>query len=161
MKNTSHLTLHVSEPQPIASSIGLRNRWDGTHAKRLLFAGLLAWASIPTGLAARDSWTAPEQVATLPNQAPATKEAIEHGKALYLDRCVDCHGKKGRGDGPGAADLEVRPPDFSKPHVRAQTDAALFWKLTEGRRPMPGYGSKLSEEQRWQLVAYLRSLPAR
>ena len=128
-------------------------------ARSLFLAAFVGAAA--SSLPAREPWTAPEQTATVTSPVPATKDAVERGKTLYLDRCVDCHGKKGKGDGPGAADLEVRPPDFSKPHVRQQPDGALFWKITEGRKPMPGYGSKLSEEQRWQLIRYLRSLPAR
>jgi mono/diheme cytochrome c family protein len=119
----------------------------------LLCAPILAAAS-----PAKGPWVAPEPAAQQSNPLSSNKEAIARGKTLYQDRCVDCHGKKGKGDGPGAADLDSRPPDFSHPKVRQQTDGALFWKITEGRKPMPSYGRKLTDDERWALVAYLRSL---
>ena len=39
-----------------------------------------------------------------------------------------------------------------------QTDGAIFWKLTEGKTPMPAWGETLSEEQRWSVVNYVRTL---
>jgi len=37
------------------------------------------------------------------------------------------------------------------------TDGELFWKISEGRRPMPEFKKRLTEEQRWQLVNYVRT----
>ena len=37
------------------------------------------------------------------------------------------------------------------------TDGELFWKISEGHRPMPAFKNKLSEEERWQLVDYIRT----
>jgi mono/diheme cytochrome c family protein len=39
-----------------------------------------------------------------------------------------------------------------------QTDGAIFWKLTEGKSPMPSWGESYSEEQRWQVINYVRTL---
>ena len=41
--------------------------------------------------------------------------------------------------------------------VAAQTDGELFWKISEGHRPMPAFKKKLSEQERWQLVDYIRT----
>jgi mono/diheme cytochrome c family protein len=45
--------------------------------------------------------------------------------------------------------------------MKKATDGELFWKITEGRPPMPSYEHQLSETQRWQLVNYLRELVIR
>jgi len=159
MKYKSFESVRTDE-RPPAGMLPAGGRRRTQAVLKVFFAVLLA-ACAGLNLAARDPWKAPEQAAALSNPLSANKEAVEKGKAIYLDRCIDCHGKKGKGDGSGAADLETRPPDFTQAQVRQQTDGQIFWKISEGRKPMPGYGRKLSEEQRWQLVAYMRTLPAR
>ena len=104
-----------------------------------------------------ETWTAPETATELKNPLKAEQKIIAAGRELYMDRCADCHGNKGRGNGPGASDLEKSPTNFTEKKVHQQTDGELFWKITQGHRPMPGYGKKLNEEQRWQLVHYLRT----
>jgi mono/diheme cytochrome c family protein len=106
--------------------------------------------------AAAGNWVAPESEAKRENPMKADAATIEQGKKLFIDRCVECHGKKGKGDGSGAADLDIRPTDFTQKTFQEQSDGTLFWKTTTGKKPMPGYGKKLTEEQRWQLVLYLR-----
>ena len=105
-----------------------------------------------------EPWVAPEAAAQTKNPLSSSGDVIAKGRTLYLDRCTDCHGKKGRGDGSGGADLERKPTDLTAAQVQAQSDGSLFWKISQGRRPMPAYGRKLSDEQRWQVVHYLRSL---
>lgn len=106
-----------------------------------------------------DSWTVPESTAALKSPfASDPAAAVSKGKELYRDRCNDCHGTKGKGNGSAAADLSRKPTDLTAPAAAEQTDGSIFWKITEGRRPMPGFRGKLSEEERWQLVAYLRTL---
>jgi len=51
--------------------------------------------------------------------------------------------------------LEKKPADLST-KVKAQTDGALFWKISEGRSPMVSWKS-LSETQRWELVNYIKT----
>ena len=118
---------------------------------------ITCWASL-SSVRAGDDWKAPENTAGLKSPLPPQPEVIAQGRALYMDRCVDCHGNKGKGDGPGAADLEHRPPDLGHKKMMEQPEGALFWKITQGRRPMPAYGKKLTEEQRWQLVQFIRTL---
>jgi mono/diheme cytochrome c family protein len=108
-----------------------------------------------------ERWNAPESAAQAKNPVTSSSDNIAKGRKLYSDRCADCHGKKGGGDGGGGADLERKPTDLTATSVQTQSDGVLFWKISEGRRPMPAYGRKLSEEQRWQVIHFLRSLPPR
>lgn len=110
---------------------------------------------------ALEPWTVPGDANSLKNPLPRESTIITEGRKLYEDRCVDCHGKRGRGDGPGAADLERKPTNLTDPKILSQEDGALFWKITNGRKPMPGYGRKLSEEQRWQIIHYMRALASK
>ncbi len=102
----------------------------------------------------------PEEYASLTSSVESGDEAIAAGKALYEEYCTACHGAEGRGDGPHASVLEHTPPDFTDPHMAEEmTDAAFFWRTSEGipDEDMPPFKDKLSAEQRWQLVQYLRT----
>jgi len=103
------------------------------------------------------TWVAPKSADTLENPLKDNKDAIKKGKKLYASMCVICHGFKGKGDGVAGAALSPRPANFTSKKVQAQTDGALFWKMTNGNPPMASYKSILTKEQRWQLVNYLRT----
>lgn len=108
--------------------------------------------------AAREEWKAPARAARKKNPVAADEKSIAAGKAAYTRECFSCHGEKGKGDGPAAKDLEVSPGDLSNPKLWDQTDGALFWKITEGKKPMPSYEKTFSEEDRWNVVNYIRTL---
>ena len=81
------------------------------------------------------------------------------GKSLYTKHCKSCHGAKGLGDGPKAAEMKGDLGDFSSANFQKQTDGALFYKTTFGRDDMPEYIKKLpNDEDRWLIVNYLRTL---
>jgi mono/diheme cytochrome c family protein len=109
----------------------------------------------------KEAWVAPAESKQLTNPSSNDPASLRKAKKLYEERCLDCHGSKGKGDGPGASDLDQKPAPFSDARLTPQTDGELYWKITKGRKPMPSYQTKLSDEQRWQLVNYLRSLAAR
>ncbi len=91
--------------------------------------------------------------------APAFGEDLAKGKKIYVDKCVKCHGEKGKGDGPKAEDLEKKPADHTdKAKMAKFTDEDLKKTVKEGKRPMPAFGKKLTEEQIDDLIAYVRSL---
>jgi mono/diheme cytochrome c family protein len=83
----------------------------------------------------------------------------EAGRVLYNSRCWPCHGATGRGNGPAAAALKPPPADFTDPDkVVARTGARLYQALTSG---VPGTAmapQPLSEREKFDLIAYLRSL---
>ena len=84
--------------------------------------------------------------------------ATASGKTFYKQMCAICHGDKGKGDGLAGMTLNPRPANFKKTEIQSQTDGALYWKITEGKAPMAAYKDVLTEEQRWQLVNYIRQL---
>ena len=103
-------------------------------------------------------WDVPDLAKNKKNPITSNDASIESGKAIYTKNCYDCHGKKGRGDGPKSADLPKSPQDFSKETFQKQTDGTLFYKISEGRKPMPTFKKDLSEDQRWQVINYVRTL---
>ena len=97
------------------------------------------------------AWTAPASASGKPNPFVNRPEMAAGGRKVFLQRCATCHGDDGRGS--------ERAPDVSAPGVQAQSDGALFWKISSGnsRTGMPAF-SFLPEPQRWQLVLHLRTL---
>jgi len=117
----------------------------------------------------RARWSAriPEAYAkATPSFALDDAKEIAKGQTLYMQHnCWMCHGKKGNGQGPFSPGLSPRPIDFTDAALMQRlSDAYLFWRLSEGgAQPpflsaMPAWKQMLNKEERWQLVAYLRSL---
>lgn len=79
-------------------------------------------------------------------------------RQTYGQFCIVCHGASGKGDGDAAGALDPKPVSFASPAVAAQSDGALFWKIGTGRNGMPGWKAVLTDQQRWEMVCFLRSL---
>ena len=105
-------------------------------------------------------WVVPDAAKLLPNPVPVTSSGLTAARSLFLDNCARCHGERGHGDGPDAALYKPRPASLAQTmRAPSLTDGEIFWKITEGRRPMPGFKNQLSDQQRWQLVNFLRTFP--
>jgi mono/diheme cytochrome c family protein len=106
----------------------------------------------------KSDWRVPAEVKKMQNPVPANKEAIGAGMMTYMDRCQGCHGENGDGKGEKAEKLSVAPANFTDGQAMSRvSDGELFWKITHGRRPMPGFKDKLTDEERWQVVDYIRT----
>lgn len=103
-------------------------------------------------------WKAPATADTLKSLLVKNSIAIEKGKQLFIKTCVPCHGNTGKGDGVAGISLKPRPQDLTSLQVQSQTDGAIFWKITTGKAPMASYKVTLTDDQRWQLVGYVRKL---
>lgn len=84
----------------------------------------------------------------------------ERGRVIYLERCAVCHGPEGRGDGPEAPFLSPRPASLISAGSSVKSDAELLAVIANGkpRSAMPAWKDRLSEEQRREVLAYIRSL---
>ncbi len=104
------------------------------------------------------NWSVMAKARKLQNPVPSTAEALAAGKESYRQHCQSCHGANGDGKGDKAPELSVAPGDFTDAReMHHFADGELYWQITYGRRPMPAFASKLSEEKRWQLVDYIRT----
>jgi len=107
---------------------------------------------------AGSNWSVPPEAKTLVNPVPMDAPTIAAGKAVYEDRCANCHGESGDGKGREAWKYLVKPADFTDlSKMSTRTDGELFWKITVGRKPMPSFESKLSDDERWMVVNYIRT----
>lgn len=92
--------------------------------------------------------------------------AIASGNEAYTALCSQCHGEDGRGKGPDAAELNPRPADFTnQERMKENTDGYLFWRISDGgdfdpyNSLMTAWGTLLSEQEIWELISYLRTIP--
>lgn len=106
-----------------------------------------------------DPWPVPEKYVKMPNPVKADAASVAEGKALYNQHCQSCHGKKGKGDGPKASQLDTECGDFTGAEFQKQTDGAIFYKTFEGRKDMPSFKKKIAEQDDiWKIVNYTRTL---
>lgn len=106
---------------------------------------------------AQGPWVAPAGEKAKKNPLPADQKVREQGEKLARVNCVSCHGAKGKGDGVAAAALNPKPADWTSKKVQEETDGEIFWKISNGRGAMPPW-KHLSENDRWALIRYIRSL---
>lgn len=97
----------------------------------------------------------------LVNPIPPNADSIAVGAVLYDQNCTPCHGSTGAGDGPVGRTLNPPPADLSvhtAPGVHP--DGRLYGWITEGfpDSVMPAFKEQLTDEQRWHLVNYIRTL---
>ena len=103
-------------------------------------------------------WVAPKEADNVKNPLAGNTDILKYAKVIYTTYCSPCHGSKGKGDGVAAAGLATKPADHSSDYVQKQSDGALFWMISQGRNPMPSYKTTLTDNQRWELVNYIRTL---
>jgi len=123
-------------------------------------AGLGLWVYAGNGILAAVSTDAYPTTYKRPAVAYQAISVV-NGKRLYVESgCPACHGSSGYGDGPSAEQLLPRPADLTAPHANAHTAGDLFWWISYGvkQSAMPGFSEKLSEEERWDLINFLRAL---
>ena len=120
----------------------------------------LALAVTPAGLWAQGAWVAPESEKAKKNPLPPGAKAVADGKKSAQANCVPCHGVSGKGDGAAAAALNPKPADWTSKRVQDEPDGEIFWKISNGRGPMPPW-KHLPENERWSLIHYIRSLKAK
>jgi mono/diheme cytochrome c family protein len=132
--------------------------------RKILFASLLALICIALVYAAfqRDKpWVVPEEVKRLKNPLAPTESTLKTARGIYMDECAQCHGERGKGDGPEAAMHDPPPSDITDTrHMNTVTDGEIFYQISEGRKPMPSFKKRLTEDQRWGLVLLVRSFSA-
>jgi mono/diheme cytochrome c family protein len=104
-------------------------------------------------------WIVPEAAKHVVNPFKPSQEDLPAARKLYLDKCAECHGDTGKGDGPQGRMYDPLPKDLTDAaHMNAVSDGELFYKISEGHRPMPAFRKRLTDEQRWRLVLFLRTL---
>ena len=103
-------------------------------------------------------WTIPASAAELKSPVMSTPEVLKRGTSIFESRCRPCHGPEGKGNGPlsdpahPAADLTAG--------VKADwpADGVLFYRVWNGKKPMPAFKSELSQDEVWTVLEYVKTL---
>lgn len=98
----------------------------------------------------------------LANPVPVSAEVIARGAVVYQNQCFVCHGAQGEGDGPviGMGRFPMGPP-VNNAVAAARSDGYLYGVIRVGRGLMPAYGERISHNDRWAVVHFLRELQQR
>ena len=126
--------------------------------KFLITLGIISLGLLSFNKLIQEEWKIPDKYQKMKNSTEANSENLLIGKSLYSKHCKSCHGKEGYGDGTKADELDGDLGDFSSEEFQSQSDGALFYKSYIGRYDMPNYEKKMSEEDMWILVHFMRSL---
>ena len=129
---------------------------NGTQTARLAtaLAGLAALLALSAAAAQSPRFhNAPAETANWRNPFLKSDAEAKAGAALFAHNCAKCHGTRAEGSG--------NVPDLRRGPTQAAPDGEIFWYITHGdaRNGMPGWPS-LSREDRWRIIAFLKSLPA-
>jgi putative copper resistance protein D len=122
----------------------------------LILSGGVCWIALRPGIVAAYPTTfyAPTQAYSAPS--------VARGAPLYAANCTACHGAGGRGDGPLASKLPIRPADLTEPHLFAHEVGDIYWWVSKGldNGVMPGFAARLTPDQRWDVINFVRARAA-
>ncbi|HWY53625.1 MAG TPA: cytochrome c [Terriglobales bacterium] len=119
-----------------------------------LFRTMIIASLLTSTVLAVSDWQkkVPESARTRQNPIASNPESVAAGKEVYAAKCAKCHGANGEGKG--------HHPSLQTKSVHSASPGELEWLIANGNHwhGMPAF-KKLSQEQRWQLVSYIQSLP--
>ena len=134
------------------------------RAVALLVAGLItAWAPVSAPAAERTTPTAPPEYLALKNPVALTPDILKEAEALYnKHKCKKCHGANGKGRGSATKGMKIKPRDYTDQGVMEKlSDGHLYWIILNGSdkdtTEMEGFKGKVTEEQAWKLIHYIRA----
>ncbi|MBI1870316.1 MAG: c-type cytochrome [Chlamydiae bacterium] len=108
----------------------------------------------------------PKIVIQVPNEPAVNPESIERGKELFVKACASCHGPEGKGDGQqmmkDSLGFPTKPRDLTSGIFKGESNSsALYDRIVAGLpgSPMPSYARALKDDQIWDLIHYVQTLP--
>ena len=162
MRNANKLVIIVSAV--MLASFGLTLQSSGHNQNANSSTTAPQQAPSPQQDFSKNTWELPEDADKTKNPVASTPESVTKGKELYLERtkgnCIFCHGETGSGNEANLPRLRRKPADLSnKERMTAITDGEAFWKISKGIQGiMPAGDKRMSEEERWHVVNYVRTL---
>ncbi|MBK9241065.1 MAG: cytochrome c [Acidobacteria bacterium] len=97
--------------------------------------------------------------AELVNPLPPTPEVLAHGRFVFENVCITCHGPRGAGDGHVTA-LFPKPPSLMTQKVRDWPDGQIFHRPMRGQGSMPSHARQIDARDAWSVVHYIRQMQA-
>jgi len=94
----------------------------------------------------------------LKNPVVKSEASNKTGLAIFTKNCVSCHGKTGQGNGVKVSTLKNSSGNFTLSEFQNLTDGDIFYRIKNGKEEMPKFEGKLSEDEIWNTINYLRTL---
>jgi mono/diheme cytochrome c family protein len=133
--------------------------------RKFVFVALLLLIAITIGYAVTHQsreWIVPEEAKKQQNPLKISDSNLRAARSLYFEDCSNCHGDAGKGDGPEAHLHDPAPADLSDAtRMTPISDGELFFKISDGHRPMQSFKRRLTVDQRWQLVLFIREFSSK
>lgn len=132
-----------------------RHHWGRGHGDSTMRARMQRhWTFMHEGL--------PREYEMARSTVRSTMSTIAEGGQLYGENCASCHGRSGLGDGDAGKSLTPSPALLAFMIQRPiSVDSYLLWSISEGGKEfstdMPAFKDKLSHEEIWKIVAYMRA----
>jgi mono/diheme cytochrome c family protein len=137
------------------------NATSKRKAQKIVFVLLLLLICIVVGYSAYEQnkpWVIPEEFKRLKNPLQPSDSILKAARDLYREECAQCHGEHGKGDGAESKMHSPAPADLTDAgRMNGVTDGEIFYQITVGRRPMPSFKNRTTQDQRWQLTLLVRS----
>jgi mono/diheme cytochrome c family protein len=119
-------------------------------------AAMIGVALTAVASAQYQGWTIPDTAKTEKSPVKSAADAAKKGKALFASNCAKCHGPDGKGNGPDSDHAADLTDEF---RTELNPEGVLYYKVWNGHTgDMPGFKSKLTKDETWALVEYLKVL---
>jgi mono/diheme cytochrome c family protein len=157
------LFLFVGVPIVVYGNIASALPWDiDMYSQQSLKANEIARApvegTVPLGYTPF-TMTIEEADGNLQNPVPSSANSLWRGKRLWSIQCSSCHGVDARSE--TYTGRKMGAPNLLDERFQPYTDGRIYATIVWGIRSMPRYSYKLSEEERWDIVNYLKHLQGR
>ncbi len=103
---------------------------------------------------AQTNWVVPDDKKELLAPSKFNDESVKLGQEIFNKTCVSCHGHPGKND---HSNIIPTPKDPASKEYQANSDGEMFYKITEGKAPMPSFKAILKSEDVWNVISYIRS----
>ncbi|MEI6433822.1 MAG: cytochrome c [Bacteroidota bacterium] len=105
-------------------------------------------------IATAQTWVVPDDQKAVCAPIKFTPEMQKQGEQVYMKICQSCHGLPGKDNW-----MKLTPPpgDLAKDKAQLQTDGELYYRITTGKAPMPEFRNILSDDDRWNVIAFIRT----
>lgn len=147
----------------VSASLAAALPWDTDMAKQQSYKSNEMVRSPVKGTVAVGakpfSLTLDEAEKTLKNPMPFSLDSVWRGRRIWGAQCAPCHGKSGDGEGPVGP--KILAPSLLTDYYRGRGDGRVYAIIHNGGTNMPRYGYKLSPDEHWDVVNYLRFLQGR
>jgi len=99
-------------------------------------------------------WVVPDEHKTKVSPFKFTADSVKKGENIFIKNCQSCHGNPGKNNW---AKLTPEPGDPASGKFQGQTDGEMFFRISSGKAPMPEFRNILTENERWNVISYIRS----